>query len=77
MEEVVPRRNKINKFVKNFYKDEGFILFLDSHYVNQIDYLFQNKKLAMDEIGKFENFENDFEGIFKKKSSVPKFISQK
>ena len=67
MEEVVPRRNKVNKFVKNFYKDESFVPFLDAHYINQVDYLFQNKKLAMDEIGKFENFESDFKRIFEKK----------
>ena len=67
IEEVVPRKNNVNKFVKNFYKDESFIPFLDVHYVNQVDFLFLNKKLAVDEIGKFENFENDFKKIFNKK----------
>jgi|TARA_B100000767_G_C19727605_1_gene520186 hypothetical protein len=67
IEEVIPRKNNVNKFVKNFYKDESFIPFLDVHYVNQVDFLFLNKKLAVDEIGKFENFENDFKKIFNKK----------
>ena len=67
IEEVVPRKNNINKFVKNFYKDESFVPFLDAHYINQVDYLFLNKKLAVDEIGKFENFEDDFTRIFNKK----------
>ncbi|MDA9062537.1 sulfotransferase family protein [Candidatus Pelagibacter sp.] len=67
IEEVVPRKNNINKFVKNFYKDESFVPFLDAHYVNQVDYLYINKKLAVNEIGKFENFESDFKRIFNKK----------
>ena len=67
IEEVIPRKNNINKFVKNFYKDESLIPFLDAHYVNQTNYLYQNKILAVDEIGKFENFESDFKRIFNKK----------
>ena len=67
LEEVVPRKNNIQKYVKNFYKDESFVPFLDVHYANQVDYLTLDKKLAMDHIGKFENFETDFKRIFKQK----------
>lgn len=64
IEEVVPRKNNINKFVKNFYKNENIVHYLDPHYINQVDYLFHNKVLAVDEIGKFENFVGDFKRIF-------------
>ena len=67
LEEVVPRKNNINQFVKNFYKDENLVPFLDGHYTNQVDYLLDDEKIIMDDIGKFENFENDFEKIFNKK----------
>ena len=77
LEEVIPRKHNINKFVKNFYKDESLIPFLDAHYVNQTNYLYQNKILAIDEIGKFENFENDFKRIFNKKLTNTKIHKSK
>ena len=67
LEEVVPRKNNINKFVKNFYKDESLVPLMDMHYMDQANYLFHNKKLIIDDIGKFENFKIDFERIFQKK----------
>lgn len=67
MEEAIPRKNNKNKFLSNFYKDEKIVPFLDSHYISQVDYLFEDKKLVMDDVGKFENLKADFKRIFQKK----------
>ena len=68
MEEVIPRKNKINTYVKNFYKDEKIISSLDIHYMEQYKFLINNNNLDVDSIGKFEDFESDFKKLFNKKS---------
>ena len=67
MEEVIPRKNKINTYVKNFYKDEKIISSMDIHYMEQYKFLINNNNLDVDFIGKFENFESDFKKLFNKK----------
>ena len=66
-EDVIPRKNKVNKFLKNFYKDENLISFLDIHYENQVSFLMVDNELIVKNIGKFENLAHNFELIFKKK----------
>tara|TARA_Y100000992_G_C21272515_1_gene497765 strand:+ start:2211 stop:2912 length:702 start_codon:yes stop_codon:yes gene_type:complete len=64
-EEVIPRKNGKNEFIKNFYKDESLIPFMDSHYLDQYKFLIDDKgKFGTDFIGKFENLEEDFYKIF-------------
>ena len=67
MEEVIPRKNKINTYVKNFYKDEKIISSMDIHYMEQYKFLINNNNLDVDSIGKFEDFESDFKKLFNKK----------
>jgi len=67
MEEAIPRKNKINTYVKNFYKDEKIISSMDIHYMEQYKFLINNNNLDVDSIGKFEDFEIDFKKLFNKK----------
>tara|TARA_Y100001970_G_scaffold121062_1_gene150104 strand:- start:431 stop:1129 length:699 start_codon:yes stop_codon:yes gene_type:complete len=67
MEEAIPRKNKINTYVKNFYKDEKIISSMDIHYMEQYKFLINNNNLDVDSIGKFEDFESDFKKLFNKK----------
>ena len=66
-EDVITKKNNINKHLKNFYKDEKLIPFLDVHYIDQIDFLKIENKIKVDHIGKFENINNDFKKITTKK----------
>ena len=66
IEEVIPRKNCINTFVKDFYKNENILPILDIHYLEQYKFLIDEKNnLKIDFLGKFENLEKDFEKIFK------------
>ena len=68
IEEAIPRKNGINTFIKDFYKDENIIPLLDVHYLDQYKFLIDEKdNIDMDFIGKFENLEKDFKKIFKLK----------
>ena len=67
MEEAIPRKNKINTYIKNFYKDEKIISSMDIHYMEQYKFLINNNNLDVDSIGKFEDFEIDFKKLFNKK----------
>lgn len=66
-EDAIPRKNKINKFLKNFYNDEKLISFLDVHYDSQISFLMIDNKIEVKNIGKFEKLAENFELIFNKK----------
>ncbi len=64
-EEVIPRKNGENKFIKNFYKNESLIPLMDRHYLDQYKFLINEKgNFESDFIGKFENLEKDFFKIF-------------
>ena len=68
IEEVIPRKNGINTFVKDFYKNENILPILDIHYLEQYKFLIDEKNnIKIDFVGKFENLEKDFEKIFKLK----------
>lgn len=66
-EDVITKKNNINKHLKNFYKDEELIPLLDVHYKNQIDFLKIDEELKVNNIGKFENLIKDFKIITNKK----------
>ena len=66
-EDAIPRKNKINKFLKNFYKDESLVKSLDTHYENQIDFLKIDNIIKVKQIGKFEQLEIDFNRFTSKK----------
>ena len=65
IDEVIPRKNGIDTYIKNFYKNENIIQFLDIHYLDQYKFLINDENnIDMDFIGKFENLEKDFNKIF-------------
>lgn len=66
-EDAIPRKNKIDKFLKNFYKNEKLIKSLDTHYDSQIEFLKIHNNFKVKQIGKFEQLENDFERFTNKK----------
>ena len=64
-EEVIPRKNGKNIFIKNFYKNEDLVPLLDIHYLDQYKFLInRDGNFCTDFIGKFENLEEDFYKIF-------------
>ena len=64
-EEVIPRKNGNNVFIKNFYKDESSVALMDIHYLDQYKFLINKyEDIDTDFIGKFENLEEDFFKIF-------------
>jgi hypothetical protein len=60
-EDVIPKKNNLNKFLKNFYKDESLISLFDVHYKDQVNFLKLNEKLFIENIGKFENIKEDLQ----------------
>ncbi len=66
-EEVIPIKNNFNRHLKNFYRDEHMIPFLNIHYENQINFIKIDNIIQVNNIGRFENFTDDFIKIFEKK----------
>ena len=60
LEDAIPRKKGINKFLKNFYKDESLIPNLDIHYESQNSFLKVDNEYYVKNIGKFEKIETDF-----------------
>tara|TARA_B100000780_G_C21056677_1_gene424547 strand:+ start:463 stop:1164 length:702 start_codon:yes stop_codon:yes gene_type:complete len=77
-EEVIPRKNGSNVFVKNFYKDESLVALMDIHYLDQYKFLINKyENIDIDFIGKFENLEEDFFKIFNFKITENKIHKSK